>query len=98
MIKANNIEGKYLEYKGQPLVRQDNEIYYGDLSRDYYLFMMIMNYKEEPKLKVQIPDKVMIQIIEKKTNMPVPDKQKVVNGLYAAFDLGTIWLERLTRE
>ena len=96
-MKANGIQGKFIEYKGKPLVREGNEIRYGFLSDKYHLFMMIMSYKEEPKLKVQIPDKVMIQIIDKKSDMPVPDKQKVVNGLYAAFDLGAIWLERLTK-
>ena len=95
MIKPNNIEGKYLEYKGQPLVRQDDEIYYGDMAKDYYLFLMIMSYKEEPKLKVQIPDMVMIQIVNKESGLP--EKQGSAKGLYAAFDLGTAWLERYNR-
>ena len=57
-MKAVGIKGKYLEFKGQPLVRADNELYYGDMSEKFYLFMMIMGYREIEKFKIQVPDKV----------------------------------------
>ena len=62
MIKASGIQGKYLEYKGLPLVRQGNEIYYGDMSDKYYLFLFIMEYKKDTTLNIDLPTKVMVQI------------------------------------
>ncbi|MBO7761565.1 MAG: hypothetical protein J6T24_02090 [Clostridia bacterium] len=94
-MKAIGIQGKYLEYKGKPLVRQGNELYYGDMSDPYYLFLMIMGEKEEAGLGVKIPDKVMIQVLATADNKML--KQKVVDGLYEAFDLGTAWLERANK-
>ena len=41
------IKGKFLEYKGRPLVRQGDDIYYGDMSDKYYIYMMIMNEVDE---------------------------------------------------
>ena len=77
------------------LVRQGNELYYGDMSDPYYLFLMIMGEVEEPTLGAKIPGQVMIQIVS-----PVDGtiwKQKVVKSLYEAFDLGTAWLERANK-
>lgn len=96
MITAENIKGKFLEYKGRPLVRQENEIYYGDMTDKFILFMMIMSYREDEKLKIQIPDKVIVQIIPTDGSHKV-EKQNMANGLYEAFDLGTAWLERANR-
>lgn len=95
MLKANGIQGKYLEYNGKPLVREGNEIYYGDMSDKYYLFLMIMTEKKAAKLGVMIPDMVMVQILSRDGSEVL--KQKVVNGLAEAFDLGTAWLERANR-
>ena len=39
-MEAIGIQGKFLEYKGKPLVRQGNELYYGDMSESCYLFLM----------------------------------------------------------
>lgn len=65
------IKGKFLEYKGKPLVRQDNELYYGNMSDKFILFLMIMNYKEDSKLHAKVPGKVMVQIL------PTNGSQKV---------------------
>ena len=94
-MEAIGIQGTYLEYKGKPLVRQGNELYYGDMSEGAYLFLMIMSWAEEPTLHTKIPENVMVQVITTADNKPV--KQKVVKGLYEALDLGTAWLERATK-
>ena len=95
-MEAIGIQGKYLEYKGKPLVRQGAELYYGDMSENYYLFLMIMNEVEDPTLGVKLPGKVMIQVLSTSDNKCL--KQKVVDGLYEAFDLGTAWLERANKQ
>ena len=77
MIKANGIQGKYLEYNGKPLVREGDEIYYGDMSDKFYLFMLIMTDKKASKLDVTIPDQVMVQILPTDGSGRI-EKQKIV--------------------
>ena len=38
---------EFLTYKGKPLVRQGNTIYYGDMADDYVIMMQILAKKEE---------------------------------------------------
>jgi hypothetical protein len=97
MITANGIKGKFVTYKGLPLVRQDNEIYYGDLSDKHYLFMMIMGSAKSEKFGIEIPNKVMIQVLTQ-DGRPVAGMQKVVSSLSEAFEYGCPWLERANRE
>ena len=54
---ANNNE--FLEYKGRPLVRQGDDIYYGDMSDKFYIYMMIMNEAETEFGTV--PTQIMVQ-------------------------------------
>lgn len=95
-MKANGIQGKFMEYKGKPLVREGNEIYYGYMSDKFYLFMMIMSEKKASRLDMDIPDKVLVQILPTDGSGKV-EKQKMVSGLFEAFDLGSAWLERANR-
>lgn len=95
-MKANGIQGKFTEYKGKPLVREGNEIYYGYMSEKFYLFMMIMSEKKASRLDMNIPDKVLVQILPTDGSGKV-EKQKMVSGLFEAFDLGSAWLERANR-
>ncbi len=88
---AEKVKGKYLMYKGKPLVREGNTIYYGNMNDDYVLLFVIMTYKEE--LGHQVPDMIIIQILSTKDNMKIV-KQDVKKGFYEAFDTGVIWLER----
>ncbi len=89
MLKANGLgNDEFLEYKGRPLVRQDNEIFYGDMSGDFYIYMMIMSEKDTPSGKV--PDKIMVQLCESSTK--APKKMKPVTGLKEAFEFADAWL------
>ena len=94
-MEAIGIKGKFLEYKGKPLVRQGNEIYYGDMAEKYYLFLMIMSAKEDAALGLKVPDKVMVQVLSTESHKLL--KQTVAKGLCEAFDLGTAWLERANK-
>ena len=95
MITATGIRGKYLEYQGRPLVRQGDDILLGDMSDKGFLSIYIMG--KEEKLGVQVPNKVLIQILDSKTQAPVPDMQRMVNSLAEAFDIGMAWLSRYNR-
>ena len=88
--KREQVSGKYLEYKGLPLVREGNTICYGDMSDKCVLLLEIMSYKEEGGEKV--PDKILVQILDSKDpNNVIQSGQK--NGLHDAFSLGVTWLD-----
>lgn len=86
---------EFLTYKGKPLVRNGNTLYYGHMSDDFVIMMTIGSTKKEGEL--EIADKVTISLIN--TDPTVRPKDKIVkksekNGLWAAMDIGSIWLER----
>ncbi len=95
MLEVKNIKGSYLEYKGLPLVREGNELYYGDMSDKCILFMMIMGETATADGN-KVPSKVMLQILET-ADMKNVRRQKVVNSLDEALEIGTAWLERENR-
>ena len=88
-----------LTYKGRPLVRSKNEIYYGNLTDPYVIFMQILTTKEENG--VQVADKVHVVLMSTEASKPLPERvvrQSAKNGLYSALDIGNIWLERALKE
>ena len=94
MLKANGVgNGEFVEYKGRPLVRQGEEIFYGDLSEKFYIYMMIMTDKDETGNSV--PDKIMVQLVESETKRP--SNQKIVVGFKEAFEFADAWLERFNK-
>lgn len=96
MINAQGVKGGYLEYKRRPLVRQDNDIYYGDLTDNYHVYMMILSDKKDAAgMNETVPDKIMVQLLAKDAR--VPEKQTIVGGLAEAFEMADAWLERYNR-
>ena len=94
MLNANGIaNNEYLEYKGKPLVRQGDEMCYGDMSDNFYIYMMIMTEKDSDK--GSIPEKIMVQLCESSTK--IPKQQKIVTGLKEAFEFADAWLERFNK-
>ena len=92
---AGKVNGKYLEYKGRPLVREGNTLYYGNMDDDYVLLFVIMT--TTTYMGQEVPDKIIVQILSTKENMKIV-KQDVKTGFYEAFDTGVIWLERYIGE
>lgn len=95
MIVEKNIKGKYLSYLGRPLVRQDKELFYGDLSDKYYAYMLIMSEKQSENQDVKIPDKVLVQLLQSADGKL--EKQNTVDNLGEAFETATAWLDRYNR-
>ena len=94
MLKAEGVgSGEFLEYKGKPLVRHGDDIYYGDMSDKYYIYMMIMN--EADTEHGTIPTQIMVQLLDSTTKSP--KEQKILSGLKDAFDFADAWLERYNR-
>ncbi|MBE6534604.1 MAG: hypothetical protein E7678_06535 [Ruminococcaceae bacterium] len=84
------VEGKYLEYKGRPLVREGDTICYGDMNEKCILILEILSYKKEDGK--ELPDNIFIQVVESKNQTNIL-RQGSKQGLFEAFDLGLVWLE-----
>jgi len=88
--KKTLVSGKYLEYKGKPLVREGDTICYGNMSDKAVLILEIMSYKKVGD--VEVPDAIFMQVIHPQTHQII--KQASKNGLYEALEIGLVWLER----
>ena len=89
----------FLMYKGRPLVRSGNTLYYGSMAEKYVIVMQILTTKEENGM--QMAEKIQIQLML--TDPEVRMKDRIVKksekiGLYNAMDIGSIWLERALNE
>ncbi len=88
-------EKEFSTYKGKPLVRCGDELYYGSMDQRFVIRMQIKSKKEVNGL--EIADKVAIQLLCTDPDLS-PRKQLVKasekNGLYLALDIADVWLER----
>ena len=81
----------FLMYKGYPLVRKGNEIYYGYMADPYVIWIQILETKDDMTSKVRV--------IQMSTETADPMKAFVKNmekecGLYEALDIANVWLEK----
>ena len=89
-----------LEYKGYPLRRKDNLIYYGSMSDKYIAMLQITETKKVKDLDVATRVSVQLQL----TDPELKSRDRVVKktekeGLYNAMDVAAVWLTRaLTTE
>lgn len=84
-----------LMYKGRPLVRSGNTLYYGDMADKCVIVLQVLTTKAVGEMTVA--DKVQVQLML--TDPEVRMKDRILKksdkvGLYAAMDIGSIWLER----
>ena len=87
---------KILMYKDRPLVRQGNVIYYGYMDKPAVLVIQIKSTKELNG--VTVADDVVVNLLKTDPTI-IKLREKVVKsaekkGLYAALEVGNIWLER----
>ena len=86
---------KALEYKGHPLQRKDNIIYYGSFADKYIIMMQVLDSKKQGDLDVATKVSVQLQM----TDPSIKSRDRVVkksekDSLYAAMDVAAVWLER----
>lgn len=86
---------KTLEYKGHPLQRKDNIIYYGSFADKYIIMLQIMDTKKVGDLDVASRVSIQLQL----TDDSIKSRDRVVkkaekDGLYSAMDVASVWLER----
>ena len=86
---------KFFEYKGKPLVRSGNTIYYGDMNDAYVVCLTIKN--AEDYKDITLAGDITIQLLA--TDETLSPKDRIVKksekkGLFTALDLGATRLER----
>lgn len=87
-----------LTYKGRPLVRSGNTLYYGDMADEYVVMVQILSTK--PVKDLTVADKVQVQMLATDPTLPLGDrikKKSEKDGLYEALDIGAIWLDRVKK-
>ncbi len=84
-----------LTYKGHPLRRKDNLIYYGSMADKYIIALQILSSEKEGDMDVATKVSVQLQL----TDPDLKSRDRVVKksekqSLYDAMDVGAVWLER----
>ena len=96
MIKKEALAKKPgLIYKGYPLSRFGNTLYYGDPKDKYVLRLTVLESNLMQGL--EIATKVSVELLNSQ-NHNICKKKSEKNNLYNAFDIGQIWLKRALAE
>ena len=93
------MENNFLTYKGKPLVRSGDTVYYGSMSDSHVVLMQIKSKKMQGD--VEIADHIIMQLLA--TDETLSLKDRIVNkgerhGLAEAMELAEIWLNRYLKE
>ena len=95
MPETKSAKAEGLMYKGHPLRRVDNLIYYGTMAEKYIIMMQVLESKKEQDLNVATKVSVQLQLTD--PNLKSRDrvvKKSEKDSLYAAMDVAAVWLER----
>ncbi|MGI5988072.1 hypothetical protein [uncultured Oscillibacter sp.] len=95
MPESKSAKAEGLMYKGHPLRRVENLIYYGTMAEKYIIMMQVLESKKEQDLNVATKVSVQLQLTD--ANLKSRDrvvKKSEKDSLYAAMDVAAIWLDR----
>ena len=88
-------ENEVLMYKGHPLMRKDNLIYYGSMADSHIIMLQILETKKVGYSDIATKVSVQLQL----TDPAARSRDRIVKksekaGLYTALDVGCVWLNR----
>ena len=88
-------ENKGLTFKGRPLMRKDNLIYYGSMADSHIVMLQILETKKVGDADIATRVSVQLQL----TDPAARSRDRVVKksekaGFYTALDVGSVWLTR----
>lgn len=89
----------FLMYKGKPLVRCGDTLYYGNMTDKYVVMLRVLTTRKQGNM--ELADKVSVQLMYTDADVRVRDrvvKTSEKQGLYNAMDIGSVWLERALAE
>ncbi len=89
----------FLNYKGKPLVRKGNEIYYGDMAEAKVVRFEILSTQKTDS--GDLPERVKVQLLN--SDIQLPDKERILKettkeSFFEALDVGFVWLERAIKK
>ena len=92
-------EQKVLMYKGRPLMRKDNMIYYGSMADSHVVVLQVLETKNVNGSDIAYKVSVQLQL----TDPNARPRERIVKkaekaGIYSALDVGCIWLQRALGE
>lgn len=95
MAETKTAKAEGLIYKGHPLRRVDNLIYYGTMAEKYIIMMQVLDSKQDQDMSLATKVSVQLQL----TDPDLKSRDRVIkktekDSLYAAMDVAAIWLER----
>lgn len=90
--KPDRDEKKLLTYKGKPLLRCGNTIYYGNPEDKYVVTFRLED--QEPLGDLQLSKKVVVELKTNEGSRSTLIRQAERDGLYKALDVGIYWLEQ----
>ena len=88
-------EKTVLTYKGRPLMRKDNLVYYGSMADSHIVMLQVLETKKvndtdiATRVSVQLP---LTDPTARSRDRVVKKSEK--DGFYTALDVGCVWLER----
>ena len=88
-------ENAVLMYKGRPLMRKDNILYYGSMADTHNVMLQILETKKVNDVDIATRVSVQLQL----TDPNAKSRDRIVKksekpGFYTALDVGCVWLER----
>ena len=88
-------ENKVLTYKGHPLMRKDNMIYYGSMADSHIVMLQILETENVGGEEIAKRVSVQLQL----TDPAAKPRDRIVKkgekeGLFTALDFGSVWLDR----
>ena len=84
-----------LMYKGHPLMRKENFVYYGSMADSHIVMLQVLETKKVNDVDIATRVSVQLQL----TDPTAKSRDRVVKksekpGFYTALDVGCVWLER----
>jgi len=91
-VKSKNM---ILEYKGHPLRRKDNLIYYGNMTDKYIIMLQVTETRQLEDLN--LATRIIVQL--QYTDPDLKSRDRVIKksektSFFEAIDVAAVWLER----
>ena len=93
-MAGKNSKNEGLIYKGHPLRRAGNLIYYGTMAEKYIIMMQVLDSQKLQDMRLATKVSVQLQLTDPEKSRSRVVKKTEKDSLYAAMDVAAIWLDR----